>query len=375
MKKASEFRGFDLLCDEGGEALVRSLCDGSVWKARWKDGELEDLEARNGSERAELWIAPGLLDVQVNGYAGVDFQRSCTAEDLIEAAQGLRRDGCWRALLTLITCDWNELIDKVAKLRRLVRADPLLSRTFPGWHIEGPFLSDAPGFRGAHNPRWMRNPTREDIQRLRKVAVSDPVLLTLAPEREGALEAVDEAVKRGMVVSFGHCNASAERLRTGVEAGGKGYTHLGNGCPQTLDRYDNIVLRVIDTPGLIAGLIPDGHHLSPMLFRTLHRALGSSRIYWTTDAMAAAGAPPGAYSLGEIELFVGEDQIVRNPNTGSFAGSALSPIDGIRRGAEMLGCEWRSSWRFFSEHPAWLMNLRNDLTPRSAAGFCLLREH
>jgi N-acetylglucosamine-6-phosphate deacetylase len=196
----------------------------------------------------------------------------------------------------------------------------------------------------------------------------------MAPERPGTLEAVRQAVASGFVVSFGHTNAGTEDLRAAVEAGGRAFTHLGNGCPQTLDRHDNIIWRVLDEERLVAGLIPDGRHVAPPFFRALHRALGSSRIYWTTDAMAAAGAPDGRYSLGELEAEVGADRVVRNFATGGFAGSALAPIEGIRCGARMLGRRWQDVWDFFSVQPARLMNLPGELEPDSSAGFCLLRE-
>jgi N-acetylglucosamine-6-phosphate deacetylase len=293
---------------------------------------------------------------------------------LRHAAEALRRDGCARALLTLITRPWDDLLAKVKSLRKILRGDERLNRFFPGWHIEGPFLSDQPGFHGAHNPHWMRDPSADELLRLKEVVGDDPLLITMAPERSGAPEAVRQAVDCGFVVSFGHTNAGAGALRAAVAAGGTAFTHLGNGCPQMLDRHDNIVWRILDEEALVAGLIPDGRHVSPPFFRALHRALGRSRIYWTTDAMAAAGAPEGSYSLGELEVEVGADRVVRNTRNGGFAGSALEPLEGIRCGAAMLGCRWQEVWDFFSVHPARLMNLPGELEPGSPAGFCLLRE-
>lgn len=356
----------------GGAGVARHYRDGSAWELRWDESGLREARPARDRDAGELWFAPALVDLQVNGYGGVDFQRPCNAADLHRAALALRRDGCWRALLTLITCDWDELLGKVKALRAIIRSDPFLRAAFPGWHIEGPFLSDQPGFRGAHNPRWMRDPEVEDMRRLKEAVADDPVLVTLSPERGGAIPAVRAAVDLGFQVSFGHSNASAELLHAGVEAGARGFTHLGNGCPQSLDRHDNIVWRVWDEAGLTAGIIPDGVHVAPSFFRAMHRALGRDRIYWTTDAMSAAGAPSGQYTIGEIALHVGDDRIVRNPATGSFAGSALEPIEGIRRGARMLGIGWQDAWDYFSVHPAQLMGLPCGLD--AGAPFCLLRE-
>jgi N-acetylglucosamine-6-phosphate deacetylase len=246
-----------------------------------------------------------------------------------------------------------------------------LQQALAGWHIEGPFLSEKPGFHGAHNPALMLDPTPAHIQELRDIAGDDPLLLTLAPERDGALEAIALAVSLGIRVALGHTDAPAERLRAAVAAGAKGFTHLGNGCPRELDRHDNILWRVLETPGLTVSLIPDGHHVSPALFRLLHRTLDPASILYTTDAMAAAGAKPGRYTLGGLTVEVGDDQIVRQPGRPNFAGSALRPIEGVFRAARMLNCPWQEAWRRFAEVPAAFMGW--DASLRAGSGCCVLR--
>ena len=210
------------------------------------------------------------------------------------------------------------------------------------------------------------------LRELREITGGDSVLLTLAPERPGAVEAITQAVALGLKVSLGHTNASAETLAEAVRAGATGFTHLGNGCPRDLNRHDNILWRVFETRGVKAGLIPDAIHVSPALFRLVHRTLGADSIYYTTDAMAAAGAPPGRYPLGRLDLEVGADQIVRLPGKPNFAGSALAPIDGVFRAAEMLHRPWQEVWRRFAEAPAELMGWLPALGVNRPADFCLL---
>ena len=357
-----------------GEICARHFQTSQPVRVRWAGGRITSLEAAPESPAPDAWIAPGLFDLQVNGYSGVDFQQDdLTLDDLLVAARGLRAAGCTRFLMALITEDWFVIMDRLRKLRALRARSPELQSVIAGWHIEGPFLSSQPGFHGAHNPAWMRDPSVRHVQELRKTAGQDPVLLTLAPERKGALETIREAVALSIVVSLGHTDASAEVLGQAVKAGARGFTHLGNGCPRELDRHDNIIWRVLETGGLMVSLIPDRIHVSPPLFRLAHRVIGSESIYYTTDAMSAAGAPPGRYRLGKMELDVGADQVVRQPGKLLFAGSALRPIDGIFRAAQMLMCPWQEVWPRFSSSPARLLGVQNNLAVGQPADFCLLR--
>ena len=328
----------------------------------------------NSPTPTDLWIAPGLVDLQVNGYGGVDFQQdNIPLGHLVTASSRLRSAGCTRYLLTLITDDWTRLIARLKHLRALRERSSELRSAIAGWHIEGPFLSAEPGFCGAHDPALMIDPTPDKIAELRKVTGKDPLLLTVAPERKNALAAIEQAVSLGIKVSLGHTNASVELLAEAIKRGATGFTHLGNGCPRDLDRHDNVLWRVFESRGLCASLIPDTTHVSPALFRIAHRELGAQSIYYITDAMSAAGMRPGRYPLGRLELEVGEDQIVRFPGKSNFAGSALRPIDGVFRAAKMLGCSWREVWPRFSTTPAKLMGLSAELSAGNPADFCLLK--
>ncbi|MFN0066624.1 MAG: N-acetylglucosamine-6-phosphate deacetylase [Limisphaerales bacterium] len=307
------------------------------------------------------WLAPALVDVQVNGYAGVDFQRDDLDEAALRhAAVALTRDGCGVFFAAIITASWPAMLARVRRLAGFVGRVPGPA----GIHVEGPWLSERPGFCGAHEPAWMRDPSPGQLQELLEAATSVPLLLTLAPERPGALEVIHAAVRAGAVVSLGHTDAATGQLRAAVAAGATGFTHLGNGCPEQLDRNDNILWRALDTPGLACALIPDGIHLPPPVFRGLHRALGSGRAWFTTDAMAAAGAPPGEFTLGALRLAVGADGVVRQPGRPNFAGSALRPIEGVRRAAAMLGVSWRAVWDGFSRVPARLVTLPDTWPPQ-----------
>jgi N-acetylglucosamine-6-phosphate deacetylase len=356
-----------------GDLCARHYATGQPVRLLWQNGRIHNVLAANRPTPPHLWLAPGIVDLQVNGFGGVDFQQDdAPLSSLVTASRRLRSAGCTQYLLTLITDEWPRLLARLRHLRELRRRSSELQQAIAGWHVEGPFLSAAPGYCGAHDPALMMDPTAEHIRELREVTGDDLVLLTIAPERSNALAAIEQAVVLGLKVSLGHTNASAETLAEATRRGASGFTHLGNGCPCELDRHDNILWRVFETRGLRVSVIPDGTHVSPSLFRLMHRMLPVDSIYYTADAMAAAGMKPGRYRLGRLELEVGADQIVRLPGTPNFAGSALRPIDGVFRAAHMLGCSWREVWPRFSEAPARWMGLPCGLEPGQPANFCLL---
>ena len=363
-----------MLDSKNGEVTARHFASGEAVKIGWQNGTVIHVEKTSEKAPEDLWIAPSLCDLQINGYGGIDFQQDdLTTEDLNTAARALRCDGCSRFLVTLITDEWGALTSRLRRLRSLRSQSALLQNAIAGWHIEGPFLSSEPGFHGAHNPALMCNPSPEHILELRTITGDDPLLLTVSPERPAVIKAIELAVSHGIKVSLGHTNASAETLAAAARAEASAFTHLGNGCPRELDRHDNILWRVFETTGLIVSLIPDRIHVSPSLFRLIHRILPRDSIYYTTDAMSAAGAPPGRYRLGKMELEVGPDQIVRQPGKQLFAGSALRPIDGVFRAAQMLDRPWQEIWPRFSSIPARLMGLQDNLAVGHPADFCLLR--
>ena len=356
-----------------GEMVAKSIRSGEWIEVVWRNGKITELAPTTERPGEGVWMAPPLVDLQINGYGGVDFQSErLTSEDLLSAVRGLRSAGCTRFLLTLVTDEWSRLVSRLQHLHRVREASAELRAAISGWHIEGPFLSAQPGFHGAHNPTLMRDPSAALISELREAVPGDPLMITLAPEREGSLEAIRKAVSLGIRVSLGHTDVSADRLLEAVRAGASDFTHLGNGCPQTLDRHDNIFWRVLNQPGLRVGLIPDGIHVSPGFFKIVHRVVPAGNIVYVSDAMSAAGAPPGRYRLGAMELEVGEDQIVRKPGSALFAGSALRPVDGVFRAARMLEGRWQDAWLRFSDIPATLMGLEVGLRIGAPADFCLV---
>jgi N-acetylglucosamine-6-phosphate deacetylase len=339
------------------------------------DDRIKSIEPLAGAATGLPVLLPPLVDIQINGFAGVDFQNdTCTRADLERAAAGLAAAACSRFFLTLITDRWDRLLARLKNYRALRASSPLLTRRIAGWHMEGPFMSPTPGFHGAHPPEFMVAPTPARLRELKAVTGDDPVLITLAPEWPEAPEAIRCARELGFHVWLGHTDATVAQLAAAVAAGAEGLTHLGNGCPVEWHRHDNITFRVLDEPRLRVSIIPDRIHVSPMLFRLFHRALDESRICYTTDAISAGGAGPGIFPLAGMKVEVGADGIVRQPGKANYAGSSLAPLEGVRRAAEMLRRPPQEVWKFFSAQPAAFVGLAPALVPGTPADFCLLHE-
>lgn len=290
-----------------------------------------------------------LLDIQVNGFAGVDFQSpGLSASELRQAVDGLSRHGVSRFFAALITDSIDSLEAKFANLEKLRSEDPVSSETLCGYHLEGPWLSAELGYRGAHEASHMSPPSLADFERLQKAAGGNIRLVTLAPELPGSESFIRELVSAGVEVSLGHTNALDGAIDQAIDAGAKFCTHLGNGVPSELHRHDNVIQRLLSRDELIAFFIPDGIHLPPSVLKNFVRSKPLGKALFTTDCMAAAGAPPGSYSLGNLTLEVGEDRVVRMPGARNFAGSALCPDQGVGNVIDWLGWSEKRACEAFS---------------------------
>ncbi len=268
---------------------------------------------------------PVLFDLQVNGFAGVDFQRlNVSVNEMEHAVRALHNHRTGKILLTLITDTIDNLCRKLEHFEYLRRQSESTAETVIGYHIEGPWLLPEPGFMGAHNPDCMTTPSIPDFDRLNTAANGHIRLLTLAPELTGSPELIEHCTRRGVKVAIGHSNASEEAIDIAIAAGMTLCTHLGNGVPSHLHRHDNVIQRLLTRDELTAVFIPDGIHLPPHVLKNFVRAKPQDKVLFTTDCMAAAGAPAGTYSLGEISIEVGEDRVVREPGKSNFAGSSLT---------------------------------------------------
>lgn len=307
----------------------------------------------SGSTLPDGVLVPGLIDLQLNGMFGVDFQ-TAAAEEWVKVQESLPSTGVTAFLPTLITAPLDALGESLgvaAEVRRWSAGHPR-SRLL-GTHVEGPFLS--PLRRGAHNPDWLLNPTAERISTLLECPAGPPMLITLAPELDGAMAAVERLVDRGVAVSIGHSDATAEQVSAAASAGARMVTHLFNAQRGIHHREPGVAGQGLADPRLTLGLIADlAHVVGPVL--QLAFAAASGRIALVSDAAAAAGQPPGRYLLGGEVIEVADEGPPRRAD-GTLAGSALR-LDQSIANVVGLGIDLVTAVDAASRVPADLFGLR-----------------
>ncbi|MEM9587826.1 MAG: N-acetylglucosamine-6-phosphate deacetylase [Planctomycetota bacterium] len=265
---------------------------------------------------------PGWCDLQVNGAFGLDFNRDdWTPTQAAAAEQALLADGTSQALATVITAPWPQMIARVRRAARWCAVSDVLI----GVHIEGPFLNPSPGYAGAHPAQCMCPASIDQASELLDASEGQLKLLTLAPEQDAGGSVTGWLANRGVVVAAGHSDATLDQLDAGLDRGLKLFTHLGNGCPSRLDRHDNIIQRVLSrSDRLSVSLIADGHHVPGFALRNYLSLIPSANVIIVSDAISAAGMPPGDYSLGDQIVHVDDQGAAWSHDRSHFAGSACT---------------------------------------------------
>jgi N-acetylglucosamine-6-phosphate deacetylase len=270
------------------------------------------------------WIAPAFFDLQINGYGGVWFaDEKLTVDQVLTVLAGYREHGVSRLFPTLITSSREALEHGFRTVRAACEKERWVDQMVAGCHLEGPYISDQDGPRGAHPIQHVRPCDWAEFEALNAASGGRIRLVTLAAEAVGAVEFIQRAVAAGMLVALGHQAADAAQIRAAVDAGARLSTHLGNGAAGMLRRHPNFLWDQLAEDRLTASVISDGHHLPDTVLKAFVRAKSPERIVITCDASGLAGSPPGIYqtAFGPFEV-VPEGKIVVAGQRTLLAGSA-----------------------------------------------------
>ena len=303
--------------------LIEATGTGTTWRA--------DIGARRSDQDAlvdaqGMTLTPGFIDLHAHGGAGRRFEDGMPA---IEAALAIhRRHGTTRSVVSLASSDLDSLARSLTDVAELTGRDPLVL----GSHLEGPYLS--PNRCGAHDPAVLRAPRLDEVTALVDAARGSLRQITIAPELPGALDAIRQLATQGVVAAVGHTEADYARTRAAFDAGATVLTHAYNGMPGIGHRAPGPVVAAFDDDRVFVELINDGHHVDARVV-ALTFANAKGRVALITDAMAAAGAGDGDFSLGGRAVTVTQG-VARLTGTGTLAGSTIT-LDVALRGAVQAG--------------------------------------
>ena len=316
------------------------------------DGKIVKIDRlSNSAETPKVYVAPGLIDLQINGFMGVDFSdQNLSLEGIRKATKSLWKVGVTTFLPTVITNDQRSLKKSLTILAEALN-DNEIGMSIPGFHLEGPYISPIQGYRGAHLEKYIRQPDWNEFSELQKAAQNGIRLITVAPEINGAISFIKKCSETGVVVSLGHHNGSTEIIKQAVDAGASMSTHLGNGCANMINRHDNPLWPQLADDRITATIIADGFHLNKEEVQCFYKMKGLDRIILVSDALDLAGLPPGEYTRGG-RLVVLTNDVVKFPAENVLAGAASSITAGVVNMMKFTNTSLGNAIQMASANPA-----------------------
>jgi N-acetylglucosamine-6-phosphate deacetylase len=302
------------------------------------------------------WIAPAFVDVQVNGFAGVDYNSpAASLEEVDRSIDVIHSTGVARFLPTVIT---GPADDMVAALRNLAESK---NRAIAGFHVEGPHLSPEEGPRGAHPLASIREPDVEEFRRWQEATDGRIRIVTVSPHWPSATGYIDALVRDGVTVSIGHTHANEQQIADAVSAGATMSTHLGNAAHAVIRKQPNYIWEQLAEDRLTASFIVDGIHVQRAFLKACIRAKGVDRAVLVTDASMPAAAPVGRYYLGAQAVDHTTDGRVVLAGTDRLAGSALRMCDGVAKLMTMAQLSLKEAVQMATANPARMVGIPSGL--------------
>ena len=339
---------------------AHSIIDNKPLEITIENNSVNSIEEINAFD-SNLLITPALVDIQVNGFSGYDLNVSTVnASDVIEMVRSLWWVGTGFLCPTIVTASFEDIRNSIKAIVAACHSDPLVNRSILGIHLEGPYISPADGPRGAHPIQHVRNPDWDEFCRLQDIAEGTIKIVTLAPERTGALPFIENLVAEDIVVSIGHTDASPEQIRDAISAGAKLSTHLGNGAHGRLQRHPNYIWEQLGADELWASLIVDGYHLPPSVVKSMIRAKTLERCILISDATALARMPSGQYEFAGQAVKLTADRRILLLGTEYLAGSAIELTSGIENAVRFAGISLSEAISLATLQPLKLLGVDND---------------
>jgi len=342
-----------------------------------ENGIITSLSALDTLEYNSLpYIAPGLVDIQVNGFAGIDYNSLPIHKlEIEESLDALFKEGVTTFLPTVITNSVDTITEILQGFEAVRSESAIFNDVVPGYHIEGPFISKIDGPRGAHSLVYVCPPSIDSLNSFRRASEDKVLIVTMSPEWEESNSFIRYCAKAGIHVSIGHTAASVRQIREAAEAGADLSTHLGNGCHLTMDRHDNYIWQQLSEDGLWASIIGDGFHLPVQVLKVFIKVKGD-KIILTSDATSFAGLPPGRYKThigGEVVL-TEKGKLHLAESDKILAGSAQSVLFAVNNLISNSLLSESAAWKTASYNPSKYlsMNDRGELSVGKRADFVIL---
>ncbi|MBK7979142.1 MAG: N-acetylglucosamine-6-phosphate deacetylase [Ignavibacteriae bacterium] len=325
----------------------------------FQNGVIQKIDTIEFSDvKEKYFIAPGLIDIQINGYLGVDFTGpNLNPNEIKNVVNALYKDGITSFLPTIITSDNARIIENFKVLNEALKNHEV-SRSIPGFHLEGPFISPLKGFRGAHLEKYIQKPDWDVFLKYQNAADNRIKLVTVAPEISGAVDFIKKLSENNITVALGHHNGNAEQIEAAVNAGAVLSTHLGNGCANEIDRHNNPIWPQLSNDKLNISIIADGYHLTKDEVRTFYKVKGKEKTILISDELDLAGLEPGEYIRGERKVLLTEN-VIKFPEEDVLAGAASSIKKGIENMIKFTGCTLSDAVKLATENPAELLKLNS----------------
>lgn len=340
-----------------------------------EDGYIKDIIELSNESKENLIIAPGLIDIQINGYKGFDFNKEPLSLDEWESiADELGKVGVTTFYPTIITSSIEELKTIFEKNLDILK-EIEVSQMIGGFHLEGPYISNVDGPRGAHAKEHIKSPDWREFVELQEKADGKIKIVTLSPEWEGSVEFIKQATKEGVKVAIGHTAANTEQIIEAVQAGAILSTHLGNGAHVTLPRHPNYIWDQLAQDRLWASVISDGHHLPQHVLKVFHK-VKQDQLILISDSVALAGMGPGEYTTavgGEVVL-TKSGRLHLKESSSLLAGSAQNLLQGVENMVKYKVAGLTEALNKATIYPATLMELeqKNGIEVGAPADLILL---